>query len=62
MKRILFTLFATVSLIGCAVDEPPPSQFEATEQKFEILGCQDLKQTIDEHNRLNPGQHMVADC
>lgn len=63
MKRILFALFATVALVGCANEEtPPPSQFEATEQKFEVRGCEDLKRIIEEHNRQNPGQPMVADC
>lgn len=63
MNRILFVLFAVMSIAGCATDDPaPPSQFEATEQKFQVLGCEDLKQTIDEYNQLNPDHQLVADC
>jgi hypothetical protein len=62
MKHTLFALFAAVAILGCATEEIPPSQFEATEQKYRIRGCEDLKHAIDKHNQLNPDQLMIADC
>jgi hypothetical protein len=62
MKHILFALFAAVAILGCATEEAPPSQFEATERQYRIRGCEDLKQSIDQHNKSNPDQHIIADC
>lgn len=66
MKKLLFALFATLLLSACSTSDneadSKPSQFTPSEQRYEILGCEDLKREIEEHNKKNPSDQLTADC
>jgi uncharacterized lipoprotein YajG len=66
MKKLLFALFATLLVSACSNSEneidSKPSQFTPTEQRYEILGCEELKREIQEHNKKNPDDQLTADC
>jgi hypothetical protein len=65
---ILFVLFLLPVLVGCnskdnKTEPPLPSQFETTEQRYEVKGCEELKKEVEEFNKAHPEREpFVADC
>ena len=65
MKTTFFALFALLLVSGCSNTPAPdskPSQFTPTGKRVLLLGCEDLKLEVKEHNRNNTNDQKVADC
>lgn len=62
MKHIV-VLVTLLSLLACkSLDPNDRGSFSISDRKVIVVGCEQLKQEIDEHNRKNPNQQLVADC
>lgn len=63
------TLILSLSLLilsGCGStpsSQKTPTPFQVTDQRVELIGCEDLKKRVREWNESNPNKEpKVADC
>jgi len=63
MKTTFFALFSLLLVSGCSnTSDAKPSQFTPTNKRVLVVGCEELKLEVLEHNKAHPTDQKVADC